>query len=393
MRVKRLFLFLAIAVLAIGSNEAKQAAAPPASGTTSGAPSSPAGGPVAPGAKHSRYVTVTVHITGLISFRSLKPATAAGLAAKMVYILNASNYGHSAVVLARNTFKPTGPGVVDGPAGFKRANLGGYSMEFSIAKSDINLPANELTYKDGKPLDVVCPGRGQNTSLYFLPHVSDVVPIDDNSHKLNDGDFDNEHVHHGTAEPNPQKIAGWIKIYYGHIDASLNPDKRKYPIVWDFKTGPEMFGSTGRQQIAQEAVWTFQVHIASNDTLKLINVKDKTNIIELTSHNNKIELWFVNATEGSIGNITKPPGKHESVDRHFRHDYEYFKTYLNDPGQQHPFYIPVVAGVCLAPHKFSSLPCDIYQVVKIAKPFNCQGPDNPVEPKTGDVNCGPTGIP
>jgi hypothetical protein len=103
-----------------------------------------------------------------------------------------------------------------------------------------------------------------------------------------------------------------------------------------------------------------------------------------------IELWIANAPQANLDGIPSGVGgRHEAVDPHFKHYYDYFKPYLLDQGKKR--YSPVAAGVCIQVNgisSFSSDPCDLYHAVKIPKPAQCrQGP------ALGDVNCGPDGIP
>jgi len=305
----------------------------------------------------------------------------------MVYLLDASGDSHHAVVMARNMFQPTSQQtIVDEPSGsgadpiaFKRVDLSGEPLEFS----GVDATANPLKYTED-PKDT-CPDPANSTSLYFFPRISTVVPDTDNkdtngkSKKLDATDFDNDHVHPASGST---AIAGWIEIPYGTLTANI-----LNPIVWDFKVDPASFGSTHRQQIAQEALWVFTI---PGDTLILTNQKDAKEVIKLKAKANQIELWLANATQGGIDSIAQHVAKkHEPVDNHFTHFYDFFTVYLKHPTDAaHPRYKPVVAGVCMAPGVFSSRPCDIFHAVDIPRPPQCTG-----DPATGDVNCGPTGIP
>jgi hypothetical protein len=394
MRLKQLLLILISAVVVACGKEAQQTT-PPTTSSAQPATASSGSARAASTTGTTDVTTVKVHITGLISFGPGTRSTTGGLDSKMVYILDASGDAHHAVVLSRNMFKPTSEHtIVDEPAGsgadpvaFKRVDLSGDPLEFI----GVDAVANPLKYMEDGPKDPknVCPDASENTSLYFFPRISTVVPDTDNkdpndpthkkSKKLDATDFDNDHVH---PAPGSSTIAGWIEVSYGTLTANI-----LNPIVWDFKVDPASFGATHRQQIAQEALWVFTI---TGDTLTLKSQKDSKKVIELKAQGNQIELWLANATQGGIDSIAQHiAGKHEPIDNHFTHFYDYFTVYLKNPTDPaHPRYKPVVAGVCRAPGDFSSQPCDIFHAVDIPRPPQCTG-----DPATGDVNCGPTGIP
>jgi hypothetical protein len=320
---------------------------------------------------------VTVKITGLVSIADTAEMGSGGkLKSKMLYAVDASGAQHRAVVMAHEDYYQSSPRTVTTVKNvFKLVDLTGDLLAFD----GVDPAANELSYDDTEPASV-CPTEQQKASLYFFPKISRVVPKTDNGKILEASDL---HAPHVTPTPGTGPIAGWIKMSFGGISAS-----HKSGIVWDFREPPPTpsYGSTYRQLIAQEAWWTFCI---TTSTLKLVSTKTGASetVMELKPNGQGvIELYIANATSTGIDAIADgTSARHEPVDIHFIHYYDYFTKYKNDP--RHPRYVPIAAGVCVGT-TLNTTPCAIYSQVKITRPPNC-----PEVEEAGDTNCGPDGLP
>jgi hypothetical protein len=380
MRFKRLILVLiAGGLLACGGREKHAGTpAPPKPVPTHTAP--PNASVASTTTSTGPTTTVTVHITGLVSFGEGTASTTGGLPSKMLYILNGTGFSgtgrHDPVVMARNRFQPTSDraiiaegGPVTDPYAFSRVDFKSDKLAFAEVSPSV------LIYNEAPPKDV-CPDDTESTSLYFFPHIRSIVPDSGDV-----ADLDKDHI---QPQPGSPIMAGWLDIAFGTLNAHF-----KDSIVWDFREDPTSYGSTHRQRIAQEAIWTFTI---PSEQLTLNNVADPKNpekIIQLTAIAGKIELTIANATKSGIQSIAASyVDLHEPADPHFAHVYDYFTAYLKDPTL--PRYTPVAAGVCNGAKgtDFSSFPCDMYLAVNMDKPAKCTA-----GPHVGDVNCGPTGIP